>query len=184
INCSGVWTAGHGREIADAMARELAQVEAVPLGHPESRLASFPNPGVAHAISDMIDDELRAGGAEDLTARYRHTPRVAEAGGCTFLLPTVVYTDDPGHSLASAEYIFPYVTVVDCPEERLLEAIGPPLIGSVVAGDSFVREALRCQHIDRLNLGPIPTYKISWDQPHEGNLFDHLYQQRAFQMAS
>ncbi|MCG8460018.1 MAG: aldehyde dehydrogenase family protein, partial [Holophagales bacterium] len=120
INCSGVWTAGHGREIADAMARELAQVEAVPLGHPESRLAAFPNPGVAHAISDMIDDELRAGGAEDLTARYRDTPRVAEAGGCTFLLPTVVHTDDPGHPLAKAEYIFPYVTVVDCPEERLL----------------------------------------------------------------
>jgi uncharacterized protein (DUF952 family) len=23
--------------------------------------------------------------------------------------------------------------------------------------------------------------KISWDQPHEGNLFDHLYARRAFQ---
>jgi uncharacterized protein (DUF952 family) len=23
--------------------------------------------------------------------------------------------------------------------------------------------------------------KISWDQPHEGNLFDHLYSRRAFQ---
>jgi hypothetical protein len=36
-------------------------------------------------------------------------------------------------------------------------------------------------HIDRLNVGPIPTYQLSWDQPHEGNLFQHLYRQRAFQ---
>ena len=36
-------------------------------------------------------------------------------------------------------------------------------------------------HIDRLNLGPIPTWQLSWDQPHEGNLFQHLYRQRAFQ---
>jgi hypothetical protein len=37
-------------------------------------------------------------------------------------------------------------------------------------------------HIDRLNIGPVPTYKLSWDQPHEGNLFEHLYRQRAFQI--
>ena len=30
-------------------------------------------------------------------------------------------------------------------------------------------------HVDRLNLGPMPTTQISWDQPHEGNLFEHLY---------
>ena len=35
--------------------------------------------------------------------------------------------------------------------------------------------------IGRLNFGPIPTTTIQWDQPHEGNLFTHLYQQRAFQ---
>ena len=35
--------------------------------------------------------------------------------------------------------------------------------------------------IGRLNLGPVATNSIQWDQPHEGNLFEHLYQQRAFQ---
>jgi hypothetical protein len=29
----------------------------------------------------------------------------------------------------------------------------------------------------------MPTNQISWDQPHEGNLFDHLYGRRAFQHA-
>lgn len=185
INCSGVWSAKNGRDIADAMARELARVEARPLDHPESRLAAFPNPAVARAISDHIDAELAQGGAEDLTALYRDAPRVAEAGGCTFLLPTVIHTSDPDHPLAKAEYVFPFVTVVDCPQEELLDRIGPTLIGSVVAEDEeMLRDSLECDHIDRLNLGPIPTYQISWDQPHEGNLFDHLYQQRAFQMAS
>jgi hypothetical protein len=35
--------------------------------------------------------------------------------------------------------------------------------------------------VDRLNLGPIPTNQIVWDQPHEGNLFEHLYGRRAIQ---
>ena len=37
--------------------------------------------------------------------------------------------------------------------------------------------------VDRLNVGPIPTNQISWDQPHEGNLFEHLYARRSFQAA-
>ena len=37
-------------------------------------------------------------------------------------------------------------------------------------------------NVDRLNIGPIPTFRIGWDQPHEGNLFEHLYRQRAFQI--
>jgi len=45
----------------------------------------------------------------------------------------------------------------------------------------LTRQLLASPHIERLNLGPIPTNQISWDQPHEGNLFDFLYQQRALQ---
>ena len=185
INCSGVWTPKNGRDIADAMAKELAQVTARALDDPEAHLAAFPDPVVARMISDMIDDQLTTPGAEDLTAKYRQGPRVAEAGGCTFLQPTVIHITDPSHPLAEAEFIFPFVTVVDCPQDDLLDSIGPTLIGTVIAEDeAFLNRVLDCKDIDRLNLGPIPTYKISWDQPHEGNLFDHLYHQRAFQMAS
>jgi hypothetical protein len=35
--------------------------------------------------------------------------------------------------------------------------------------------------VDRLNIGPLPTTHIAWDQPHEGNLFEHLYGRRAIQ---
>jgi hypothetical protein len=39
------------------------------------------------------------------------------------------------------------------------------------------------KHIGRLNIGPIPTPSVRWDQPHEGNLFDFLYARRAVQRA-
>lgn len=183
INASGVWTAAQGRELADALAQRLATFEARPLDDPEAQLAAFANPDVARAISEMIDQYLHQEGAEDLTAKYRSGGRVAEAGGCTFLLPTVVYCTDPEHPLASAEYGFPFVSVVEAPGDELLEQMGSSLIASVISDDpEFVDRALHSPHIDRLNLGAIPTFRISWDQPHEGNLFDHLFQQRAFQL--
>jgi hypothetical protein len=46
--------------------------------------------------------------------------------------------------------------------------------------EDFQAALMESAHIDRLNLGPIPTYQVSWDQPHEGNLFEHLYRQRSF----
>ncbi len=45
----------------------------------------------------------------------------------------------------------------------------------------LTRRLLATPLIHRLNLGPIPTMRISWDQPHEGNLFEHLWGRRAFQ---
>ena len=38
--------------------------------------------------------------------------------------------------------------------------------------------------IDRLNLGPVPTTRVDWNQPHEGNLFEFLYARRAIQEAA
>ena len=36
-------------------------------------------------------------------------------------------------------------------------------------------------YIDRLNLGPVPTIKLNWLQPHEGSIVDFLFRARAFQ---
>ena len=44
---------------------------------------------------------------------------------------------------------------------------------------SFTRDAIACESIDRLNLGPLPTCRVDWDQPHEGNLFEFPYRRRA-----
>jgi acyl-CoA reductase-like NAD-dependent aldehyde dehydrogenase len=184
INASGVWTTAHGREIAEALAERLAGIEARPLDDPGASLAAFPNPEIAHRVSTYIDDHLKQAGAEDLTARFRRDGRVAEAGGCTFLLPTVVWCEDPLHPLAASEFLFPFVAVVETSRETLLERIGSTLVATALTEDpELIRALLGCTHVERLNIGAFPTTKVSWDQPHEGNLFDLLYHRRAFQTA-
>src|SRR5687767_7534505 len=76
INCSGIWASRHTREIADALAKRLAKVEALPPDHPEASLAAFTVPGVADAVSQAIDADLRAPGVTDVTAAYRQDSRL------------------------------------------------------------------------------------------------------------
>jgi acyl-CoA reductase-like NAD-dependent aldehyde dehydrogenase len=184
LNASGVWLpseAGMGRRIAEALAERLAKIEALPLDHPEARLAAFTKPEAAKRISEWIDRQLRIPGAVDMTAEIRGD-RLVQVGGATFLLPTLVWCEDPEHPLASAELLFPFATVVEVPRAELLSRIGSTLVGTALTEDAgFQRELLACPSIDRLNLGPVPTSRVSWDQPHEGNLFSHLYRQRAIQ---
>src|SRR5438132_4115340 len=71
INCSGIWASRHTREIADALARRLANVRALPHDHPAARLAAFTVPGVADAISKAIDADVQAPGVTEITAKYR-----------------------------------------------------------------------------------------------------------------
>ena len=96
----------------------------------------------------------------------------------------MILCDTPEHPLANKEFLFPYASVVECPQEDVLDRIGPTLVGSVLTEDSiFVEQLLACRHIERLNVGPLSTIRLTWDQPHEGNLFTHLYRQRAFAQA-
>ncbi len=188
FNASGVWIpagGGTGRRIAEAVAERLARIEALPLDHPEARLAAFTRPEAARRISDWLDRQLRIPGAVDLTAEIRggdRRGRIVEVDGATFLLPTLVWCEDAEHPLANAELLFPFAAVVEAPRSELLSRIGPTLVATALTADAgFRRELLACPAIDRLNLGPIPTSRLAWDQPHEGNLFAHLYRQRALQ---
>ncbi|HET9482039.1 MAG TPA: aldehyde dehydrogenase, partial [Candidatus Polarisedimenticolia bacterium] len=182
LNASGVWTPARGRELAQALAERLASMEAMPLDDPRAGLAAFPDPAQARRLSDHIDRLLNTPGAEDLTLKARGRSRLVEVDGCTFLLPTIIWCADPEHPLAAAEYLFPFAAVVQTPQEGLLDRIGATLVATAITEDpAFRRELISCRRIDRLNLGPIPTSRVSWDQPHEGNLFEHLYRQRALQ---
>ena len=54
---------------------------------------------------------------------------------------------------------------------------------AITCSPAFRRRLLDAVHIDRLNLGPVPTTQLNWLQPHEGNLIDFLFRARAFQTA-
>ena len=86
--------------------------------------------------------------------------------------------------MAGKEYMFPFVTVVECPQKQMIGAIGDTLVASAITEDDGFRQRLLDAHnIDRLNFGAIPTIQLNWLQPHEGNIVDFLYRARAFQSA-
>jgi len=65
----------------------------------------------------------------------------------------------------------------------MIEAIGCTLVGTVItSSQEWQRELTDATNIDRLNLGPIPTTKLDWLQPHEGNIVDFLFRARALQL--
>ena len=185
INASAVWTPRHGRAIAEAMATRLSTVRALWADDPNASLAAFANPVAAQQISRVIDQGLGDEKAVDLTLAQRGSPRLARIGHCAYLLPTIVWCEDRNHTLANREFLFPYASVVECPVADMPGAIGPSLVVSAVTQEeSFSAALIASPNVDRLNLGSIPTWQISWDQPHEGNLFEHLYRRRAFQIES
>jgi len=128
----------------------------------------------------MIDADLKEAGVEDLTAKYG--PRLVEKERCVYLRPTVIHCESPDAVIAKKEYMFPFCTVVKCPQEKMLDKIGPTLVGSVITEDrKFQRALLDAPHIDRLNLGALKTIQLNWLQPHEGSIVDFLFRARAFQ---
>jgi acyl-CoA reductase-like NAD-dependent aldehyde dehydrogenase len=185
INASGVWTTKNGDAIADALAKKLSIIQALPADDPNAQIAAFANPAMAERISASIDAALRVPGANDVSQQARGgTPRLVRRGRLAWLLPTIIRCDRD-HPLASKEFLFPFAAVVECSAGEMAEAVGPTLVASVITKDQkLIRSLMASPHVDRLNVGPIPTYQLSWDQPHEGNLFEHLYRQRAFQMAA
>jgi hypothetical protein len=99
-----------------------------------------------------------------------------------FLRPTVVRCDAFAHPLANREFLFPYASVVQVPPAEMLKHIGPSLVVTAITRDLAFRERLLDSPlIERLNLGPVSTLQVSWDQPHEGNLFEFLYRRRAIE---
>ncbi len=184
VNCSGIWASRNTREIADALAGRLASVQAKPPDDPDAELAAFTVKGQAKAICDDIDANLEIPGTEDVTAAYRAAGRLVEQERCDYLLPTVVHCDSPEVAMAGKEYMFPFVTVVQCPQDEMIGAIGDTLVASAITnGEGLRRRLLDAHNIDRLNFGPIPTIQLNWLQPHEGSIVDFLYRARAFQTA-
>jgi acyl-CoA reductase-like NAD-dependent aldehyde dehydrogenase len=132
-----------------------------------------------------VDKALASAGAEDVTARFRQGNRLVRKGGLAFLLPTVVRCGSFDHPAANREFLFPYASVVEASfqdPEALAERLGPTLALTAITRDPALIDALvRTRNVERLNLGPVPTPTVRWDQPHEGTLFEFLFRRRAFE---
>jgi hypothetical protein len=182
VNASGLWVTGHAEAIAHALAKRLAEVVPRAADDEQALLAPFADANVPGRVSAMIDADLAVPGATDVTVQYRGAERVKTTADGTYLLPTVVLVDGPEHPIANREFMFPFVSVVPVSEDQLPDAMGSSLVVTLISDNAELQSRfVRSPHVDRLNLGAIPTNQIGWDQPHEGNLFDHLYGRRAIQ---
>jgi acyl-CoA reductase-like NAD-dependent aldehyde dehydrogenase len=185
INASAVFVPKYAAEIAAALAQKLGPIKPSPANDTSARLSAFANPKMAEGIDLVIEEGLRNPGALDVTAKYRNGPRKISFDGGVYLLPTIVLCDSFAHPLANREFLCPYASVLQVPEAEMLEHIGPSLVVTAITQNaSFRQRLLESPLIQRLNLGPISTMQVSWDQPHEGNLFEFLYQRRALELSS
>ena len=181
INCSGIWASRHTEEIAQAVAERIGPIEALPPQDPNAGLAAFTVKEMATAVWEMMQEDLKEDGVTDLTATYGS--RLVEQQRCAYLRPMIVHCESPENAIAKNEYIFPFSTVVKCPQEKMIQSIGPTLVCSGITNDeSFAQSLTDAVHIDRLNVGPIPTSRLNWLQPHEGNIIDFLFRSRAYQV--
>jgi acyl-CoA reductase-like NAD-dependent aldehyde dehydrogenase len=184
VNASGVWVTRHADEIAEAVAARLTEIEPRAEDDPDAALAPFADPNVAARLDLMIEEGLATEGARDVTAAHRRTGRRVEWGGCAYLLPTLVRCETFEHPLANREFLFPFASVVEVRPDQIPDALCQSLVVTAITEDDrLIRRLVESPHVDRLNLGPVPTSRVTWDQPHEGNLFEHLYARRAFQFS-
>jgi hypothetical protein len=64
--------------------------------------------------------------------------------------------------------------------EQLPAALGPTLaLAAITSEPALLQRLMRASNVQRLNLGSLPTSRVDWAQPHEGNLFEHLWARRA-----
>ena len=185
INASTVIVPRHGEALAQALADKLAQITPLTNDDPNAKLSAIANPKVAEWADMQITNGLKEPGAHDFTEAVRGgTPRLSIFEGRTYVLPTLVYCESWDHPLCNTEFMFPFASVVEVPQDEVLDTIGGTLVVSAITHDErFTAELLRCRNIQRLNLGAAPTSSAQWDQPHEGNLFEFLYQRRAIHLA-
>lgn len=181
INCSGIWASRHTQEIAKALSERLGPVTVLPPQDPSAGLAAFTAKQMALGTWSLVQKDLAESGVSDMTAG--HGERLVERERCAYLRPMVVHANSPDRAVAMKEYMFPFVSVVQCPQKDFLSKIGPTLVCTALTRDPSLIDVLtNSNSIDRLNVGPIPTNRLNWLQPHEGNLIDFLYRSRAYQL--
>ena len=118
------------------------------------------------------------------TSTEKYGPRLVEQERASYLRPTIIHCAVARSAGRQKEYMFPFAAVVDarkrkCSSESARRSSAP----SSRTTSHSATAATNATNIDRLNLGPIPTTKLNWLQPHEGNLIDFLFRNRALQVA-
>ncbi len=132
INCSGIWASRHTREIADALGRgsrpSVPSSRTIPTrAWPRSRFPARPTR--FRRRSTRASRRQASPTSRRSTATVRASSRTASPTTCCRPSSTA---RSPDAAIAKQEYMFPFVTVVECPEAKMVEAIGPTLVCTAI----------------------------------------------------
>ena len=173
VNASAVWTPAHAEEISEALAERLARIFPRAADDEAAQLAPFADPNVASRISQIIDQGLAEPGARDVTAAHRKEERLVSWNACSYLLPTIVYCEDPEHPLSNKEFLFPFASVVNVPQNQLRKHRTQPG-GHGDYSRPGTSSATVSSPMSIANVGP-DYQPCDWDQPHGAISSKHLY---------
>src|SRR5206468_1823725 len=121
--------------------KRLGPVEVKSPEDSSAELAAFTIPDQAVQVNALIEQECKEQGVEEVTARYRNGSRLVQKERCAYLRPTVVHCESPAAAIAKKEYMFPFTTVVKCPQDKILESIGPTLVCSLISENPALHQA-------------------------------------------
>ena len=158
INCSGIWAAATRRRSPRRSPQRLGPIGRCRRRIPKRRWPRSPCPGGPRRSRSRSTPISRRPGVDrhdgEVSRRRsrssRRDVRLPAADG----RPLRARRTRP---IAKKEYMFPFVTVVECPQEKMLETIGPTLVCTAITeNETFQRRLLDAVHIDRLNIGRVP----------------------------
>ncbi|MFT5110203.1 MAG: acyl-CoA reductase-like NAD-dependent aldehyde dehydrogenase, partial [Pseudoalteromonas tetraodonis] len=186
INASAIIVPKYADEIAAELAKRLVDMVPRKADDPAANLSGFANPVMAEGIDTAITDGLGEKGARDVSMELRGgSERYVQLDGMHYMVPTIMRCDSIDHPLANTEFLFPYASVVEMPQAKMLDSIGKSLaVAAITKDDDWIDELIAASHIERLNVGPMATNHVEWDQPHEGNLFEFLFKRRSIQVTN
>ena len=149
INCSGIWASRHTEEIAEAIAEKHRPDRS--RCRRKTRRPAWPRspcPARPTASGSTIEADLKEAGVTDMTAKYG--PRLVEAGALR--LPAA---DDRALRLAGQRRSPRRNTCSrsppssKCPQDKMLEKIGPTLVCSAITEDKKFQRAADRRHAHR-----------------------------------
>ena len=181
INCSSIWAPRHTQRNRRRDCRTDRPDRAAPAGRPASRSGGFH--GAWNGRQRLENDRSRSARKR----RRGHDFAIRPAAGRIAALRVFAAGGGPCRFAGGGDrekgIHVPVRDRGEMPAAQMLESIGPTLVCTAITDDPAFQQSLAdATHVDRLNIGPIPTTKLDWLQPHEGNIVDFLFRARAFQI--
>lgn len=153
-------------ELADELARRLAQVDVGPIDDPRTDVPAFPDATTA----TRIDERIESLDAPDVTDEHRDGTRFVDRSNVPRLLPTVVRSQTLVDELP-----FQFAGVTEVDREDVIDRIDGAYLAVCIGDESLERELVRSPTVRKVYGGSYPA-SVDLRETHETYLASFLYE--------